>query len=76
MGTTILQVREVPESVLEKLRERAANQGVSLSAYVRDLLADEAEQESMAEVLARIAERTPVEVDDAEIVSAIHDGRR
>ncbi|MGH3975644.1 MAG: FitA-like ribbon-helix-helix domain-containing protein [Pseudonocardiaceae bacterium] len=76
MGSTILQVRDVPEDVLAKLRERAASRGISLSAYVRELLADEARQETMDEVLKRIVTRTPVEVSDEEILAAIHEGRR
>lgn len=76
MSGGILQVRDIPEAVLERLRERAATMGVSLSAYVRDLLTYDAEHETMPEVIARIANRTPVEVDDEEIVAVIHEGRR
>ncbi|MGH3925304.1 MAG: FitA-like ribbon-helix-helix domain-containing protein [Pseudonocardiaceae bacterium] len=76
MGNTILQVRDVPEDVLARLRERAAVRGTSLSAYVRELLADEAEQPTLDEVVGRIATRTPVEVSDEEILAAIHEGRR
>lgn len=74
--TTILQVRDIPAEVVAKLKERAAAQGVSLSAYVRDLLAADAAQESLAETVARIGTRRPVEVTDEEIISAIHEGRR
>jgi plasmid stability protein len=76
MAATILQVRDLPEPVIATLRERAARQGVSLSAYVRELLASEAAQPTMDETLARIAARTPVEVDDGEILAAIQEGRR
>ncbi len=76
MGSTILQVRDVPEDVLARLRERAATRGISLSAYVRELLADEARQKTMDEVIKRIATRAPVEVSDEEILAAIHEGRR
>lgn len=76
MGSTILQVRDVPESVLTRLRERAAVAGISLSAYVRELLAAEAAQETMTEMIARIGTRTPVDVSDDEILGVIHDGRR
>lgn len=71
-----MQVRDVPEDVLAKLRERAAIRSISLSAYVRELLADEARQETMDEVIKRIATRAPVEVSDEEILAAIHEGRR
>ncbi|MGH3766215.1 MAG: FitA-like ribbon-helix-helix domain-containing protein [Pseudonocardiaceae bacterium] len=76
MGNTILQVRDVPERVLARLRERAARDGVSLSAYVRELLAEEAALETMTEMIARIGTRTPIDVSDEEIVGVIHDGRR
>lgn len=72
----ILQVRDVPEEVIAALRERAEARGVSLSAYVRDILAAEAEQEPMEVVIDRIASREPVELTDEEILAAIHEGRR
>jgi antitoxin FitA len=56
---SILQVRDIPDQVIEKLRERAAEQGISLSAYVRNLLAEDAAQMTMSGVIAQIAERTP-----------------
>jgi antitoxin FitA len=76
MASGILQVRDIPEDVLRRLRERAAEQGVSLSAYVRDLLTQEVQQPTMTEVIARVARRRPVEATDEEILSAIHEGRR
>jgi plasmid stability protein len=62
--TTILQVRDMPDVVVARLRERAERQGVSLSAYLRELLTWDAEQPTMAESIARIATRTPVEVSN------------
>lgn len=76
MANTILQVRDIPDSIVTKLRERAEARGISLSAYVRELLAHDAEQETLDEVVARIATRKPVEVSDGDILSAIHEGRR
>lgn len=76
MSSTILQVRDVPEHVLARLRERAAARGTTLSAYVRELLAEDAAQETMSEVIERIGTRAPVEVSDEEILSVVHDGRR
>jgi len=73
---SILQVRDIPNDVITKLKKRAAAQGLSLSAYVRDLLATDAAQESLAESVARIGTRRPVEVSTEEIVAAIHEGRR
>jgi antitoxin FitA len=76
VAKTILQVRDIPESVVAKLRARAAEEGISLSAYVRRLLTNDARQETISEVIERISSRAPVEVSDEEIVSAIRDGQR
>ena len=76
VAKTILQVRDIPESVVAKLRARAAEEGISLSAYVRRLLTNDARQETISEVIKRISNRAPVEVSDEEIVSAIRDGQR
>jgi antitoxin FitA len=76
MAKTILQVRDIPESVVAKLRARAAEEGISLSAYVRRLLTNDARQETISEVIDRISSRAPVDVIDEEIVSAIRDGQR
>jgi plasmid stability protein len=76
VAKTILQVRDIPESVVAKLRARAAEEGISLSAYVRRLLTNDARQETISEVIERISNRAPVEVSDEEIVSAIRDGQR
>jgi plasmid stability protein len=76
MAKTILQVRDISESVVAKLRARAAEEGISLSAYVRRLLTNDAGQETISEVIERISSRTPVEVSDEEIISAIRDGQR
>jgi plasmid stability protein len=76
VAKTILQVRDIPESVVAKLRARAAEEGISLSAYVRRLLTNDARQETISEVIERISSRAPVEVSDEEIVSAVRDGQR
>ena len=76
MNNAILQVRDVPPGVIATLRERADRQGISLSAYVRSLLADDAAQPTMDEVIARITTRDPIEISDEEILVAIREGRR
>ncbi len=76
MPTTILQVRDMPVDVLARLRERASAQGMSLSQYVRDLLKQDAEQPTLSEAVDRIADRTPVDVSDEEILNAIREDRR
>lgn len=71
VSNEILQVRDVDTADLAVLRERAAREGKSLSAYLRDLLHDEAARMTNAEVVARIAEEDPVEADLDEIKSYI-----
>ena len=48
-----LNVRNVPEPVLERLKEQAAAEGVSLSEWVRAALADRAELPTAGELAAR-----------------------
>ncbi|MPZ89477.1 MAG: hypothetical protein GEU81_15710 [Nitriliruptorales bacterium] len=67
MNNEILQVRDVDSGDLAVLRDRAAREGKSLSAYLRDLLHDEATQMTNAEVVARIAEEEPIDVSLDEI---------
>lgn len=76
MSTEIIQVRDVPSEDVTILRRRAAARGESLSAYLRDLIHAETSQPEMAEVMARIAARTPVEADADDIGSFIDHDRR
>ena len=76
MNTTVVQVRDIPEDVVATLKTRAETRGQSLSAYLRDLLADEAARPSIDEVMANIAARTPVPYTVDDVRSLIEDGRR
>ncbi len=67
MSSEILQVRDVDGADLAVLRARAAREGKSLSAYVRDVLHDEATRMTNAEVVARIVEEEPVDAGMADI---------
>jgi antitoxin FitA len=51
----LVQVRDVPDEVAERLKARAAEQGVSLSAFLRAELERLATRPSNAEVVARLA---------------------
>lgn len=42
MDTTVVQVRDVPVSVVAALMARAEARGMSMSAFLRELLASEA----------------------------------
>ncbi|HEV3048622.1 MAG TPA: toxin-antitoxin system HicB family antitoxin [Solirubrobacteraceae bacterium] len=61
----LLQVRDVPEDVHRALKARAALEGVSLSEYVRSVLARTAARPTAAELSARIRARGPAELGEA-----------
>jgi len=52
-----VNVRGVDETVLARLRNQAAAEGVSLSEWIRSALADRAELPTAAELAARRAAR-------------------
>jgi plasmid stability protein len=60
----LLQVRDVPDDVHRKLKARAALEGVSLSEYVRGVLARTASRPSPAELAARIKARGSAELSE------------
>jgi plasmid stability protein len=57
-----LQVRNVPDDALQKLKERAAAAGQSLSEYSLALLLRSLERPTRAELWARIKSREPVDL--------------
>jgi plasmid stability protein len=63
MGT-LVQIRDVPESVHRTLKARAAVSGMSLSEYLRDLLARAAARPTPAELEARIQVRGTVRLPE------------
>lgn len=74
---TTLYIREVPEQVAETLKERAAAQGKSLSAYVGGELAKIAARPTNEEVASRLRARDRSSgPSPAEIVAALEAGRR
>ncbi len=74
---TTLYIRDVPEAVAETLKERAATQGKSLSAYVGAELARIASRPTNAEIAARLRTKDrsngPTTV---EILAAVQADRR
>lgn len=60
----LLQVRDLPEPVHQTLKARAAASGISLSEYVRSVLAREATRPTPAELSARVAARGAVELSE------------
>ncbi len=76
MDTTVVQVRDVPVDVVATLKARAEARGQSLAAYLRDLLAREAQTPPIEDVMADIASREPVSYTIEDLRSFASDGRR
>jgi plasmid stability protein len=53
----LLQIRDLPEDTLRTLKSRAAEQGLSLTAYVRRELDRLAQRPTNSDVVARLAAR-------------------
>ena len=72
-----LYIRDVPDSVAETLKERAAAAGMSLSAYVAGELANIATRPTNAEIVQRLKARDrSTGPSTTEIVEAVRDSRR
>jgi hypothetical protein len=72
-----IQIKNVPEDMHDKLRERAGRQGCSLSDYVRRLIEVDLALPATEEWLERVRRREPVEgISSEEIVELLHEGRR
>lgn len=72
----MLQVRNLPDDVHAKLKQRAKDAGMSLSEYVAERLAELVRYRTNAEILADARERigkTGITTDD--VVELIHEGR-
>lgn len=76
MATEIIQVRDVPAEDVQTLRARAQSRNMSLSQYLRDLIHESVNRPEMAEVLAQISTRSPIDVDPGAIQEFIEEGRR
>ena len=72
-----IQIRNVPEDVHQKLRERAAKAGMSLSDYLLRDLQEAARRPTMEEWLERLrqAPKVHLDVDTAEIIREGRDER-
>lgn len=72
----LIQIRDVEESVRDRLKARAAAEGVSFNTYLRRMLAQEADRPTRAEVLARARLRSErAEVSSAAVVREARDAR-
>lgn len=74
---TTLYIRDVPAEVAETLKERAASEGQSLSAYVAAALTRIASRPTNSEIVDRLRERDrSAGPASADIVEALEQGRR
>ena len=73
----LIQIRDVPDEVHERLRARAAARGESLNTYMRRMVVREAEERpTLDEVLERIQARGPLGKPDGKSAAAyIHEAR-
>lgn len=71
-----IQVKNFPEDLHAKLRERAARQGVSVSGYVTGVLRRDLARPTTREWLDSLKEDEPVScITSEEVVNLIHEGR-
>ena len=76
MSSTLIQVRGVDPEVRDILAARAARQGQSLTAYLRDLLEREAATPTLAEIFGRVEARSETSnVSSVDIIRADRDQR-
>ncbi len=74
---TTLYIRDVSDEVAQTLKERAATEGKSLSAYVGAELTKIAARPTNAQIVARLKERDRSSGPTSnEIVAAVQAGRR
>lgn len=68
---SLLQVRNVPDDARRALKARAAARGMSLNAYLLEVIAKEVARPTVAEVLERAAHRSEhAAASAAEIIRA------
>jgi plasmid stability protein len=72
---TPLQIRNMPDDVLEVLRERAAKRHLSLAAYAREVLVREAARATMDETLAGPRAVVGRRLSAREVIQLIRAGR-
>lgn len=71
----MIQIRNVPDDVHRKLKVRAAQQGMSLSDYLKQELLHIAQLPTVEEVLERSSHRGPANLSAEDIVNTIRSMR-
>jgi plasmid stability protein len=74
---TALQIRNVPDELLDRLKVKAAARRQSLSEYALSELEAAVERKTLAEVRAEIAKEEPIagSVDAAAIIRELRDSQ-
>ncbi len=76
MMTETLEVRDIPGTDVAVLRKRASPSKMSLSAYVRELIREEAARLDMEEALTKIGARERIPAEGEHVRSYIEAGHR
>jgi plasmid stability protein len=71
----MIQVRNVPDDVHTRLKVRAAEEGISLSDYIKRDLEDLARQATLEDVFASARAAGPSGITAEQIVSVIREAR-
>lgn len=71
----MIQIRNVPDDVHRMLKVRAAEEGISLSDYIKRDLEELARQLTLEDVFARARARGPSGITTEEIVEGIRASR-
>ncbi|WP_066946919.1 FitA-like ribbon-helix-helix domain-containing protein [Microtetraspora fusca] len=69
-----LQIPDVPDATEQTLKARAEREGKSLTAYVRDLLNEEAASPTLDEVMDKIATDEPIVYDPDFVRETMREG--
>jgi antitoxin FitA len=71
----MIQIRNVPDEVHKTLKVRAAEEGISLSDYIKRDLEELSKQLTLGDVFARARARGPSGITTEEIVDGIRASR-
>jgi uncharacterized protein (DUF1778 family) len=76
-GMTVITIRNVPEDVNDKLKQRAAERGQSVQQFLLRTISEVADRSPLEQRWAEVLDGLPrVNVTREEIVETIHAGRR
>ena len=62
--TKMIQIRNVPDELHRRLKARAAHEGMTLSDYLLSEIEQVAEKPTLRELMERLAQDEPVELDE------------